>query len=315
MKIAILSRHQKKLERGAEVFVKELALRLSQNHQIDILSGGDANTISRILAGHYDIVIPINGRLQSLKVSLARFVGKYKVLISGHSGRGWDDIWNIAVCRPDVFVALTEDMATWAKKWAWGNKVVKISNGIDLSKFSPNGEKIEIDLPRPVILSVGALVWYKHHEMVIEAVSRMQKGSVLIVGAGPLKIDLQKKGEEMLPNRFMIMEASNEDMPKIYRSADLFTLPSWDREAFGIVYLESLASGLGVVAPNDRTRKEIIGDAGILVDVENQEKYAEAIRQALDMKWGTKPRQQAEKFSWEKVAKEYESEMLGMLKK
>ncbi|MDD5415786.1 MAG: glycosyltransferase [Candidatus Daviesbacteria bacterium] len=314
MKIVFLSRLQNKVSRGAENFVLELSKRLSKNYQVDILSGNDADNILKVIKGGYDIAIPINGRLQSLKTSLGRITGKYKLLITGHSGIGRDDIWNIAVARPDVFVALTDFMAKWAKQWAWASRVVKIPNGIDLDKFSPEGEKIKLDLKKPIILSVGALVWYKHHEKVIDAVSRLRKGSVLIVGEGELKEDLKKLGKEKLGDRFMISNFSYEDMPKVYRSSDLFTLPSWDREAFGIVYLEAMASGLGVVAPNDVSRREILGDAGLFAEISNPIDYAETVKKALGIDWVKLARAQAEKFSWEKVAKEYEELMLNMIK-
>ncbi len=306
MKILFLSRYQNKLSRGAENFVSELSKRLAKNHQVDILTGKEADDFSKIISGKYDLIIPINGGLQSLKVSLGRLIRGYKILITGHSGVGRDDIWNIAVARPEVFVALTDFMANWVRKWAWGTRVIKISNGIDLDRFSPKGEKITLDLPRPIVLSVGALVWYKHHQKAIEALSKIGKGSLLIVGTGPLEKELIKSGKEKLNNRFMISSFKYEDMPKLYRSCDLFTLPSWDREAFGIVYLEAMASGLGVVAPNDSARNEIIGEAGILTDVSDPEKYAQAIDRALNINWKEKALNQAKKFSWEKVTKQYE---------
>lgn len=314
MKIAFLNRHQNKVERGAETFVRELSSRLSNKHQVDVLSGSDADSLQKVLAGKYDIVIPINGRLQSLKISLARLVSRYKLLITGHSGIGRDDIWNIAVVRPDIFVALTDYMAEWAKKWAWGSKIVKIPNGIDLDRFSPAGEKIELDLPKPIILSVGALVWYKYHDRVIKAVSEIKEGSVLIVGEGPLKSNIEQLGKKLLGNRFKICRFNYKDMPKVYRSCDLFSLPSWDREAFGIVYLEAMASGLGVVAPDDQSRREIVGDAGILTDVNNQTEYTKTINSALNIDWSKKARDQAEKFSWDKIAEAYEVLMLSMVK-
>lgn len=315
MKIAFLSRHQNTINRGAENFVKELSSSLSKKHQVDILVGENSDSISLVIKGEYNFVIPINGRSQSLKISLARLIGRYKVLISGHSGRGWDDIWNIVIGRPDIFVGLTDEMTKWAKKWAIGTKVIKIPNGIDLNKFTPFGKKIEIDLPKPIVLSVGALVWYKYHDRVIEAFSRFNKGSLLIVGEGPLKEQLIQKGNELLRGRFKITSFKYEDMPQLYRSVDLFTLPSWSREAFGIVYLEALASGLGIVVPDDSSRREIIGDAGLFVDVSDSLKYADAIKQALDLKWSEKARKQAEKFSWEKIASLYEKAMVDMLKK
>lgn len=315
MRIVFLNRYQNKVERGAEVFIDELVKRLSKNHDIDIFSGEKADSIKAVLDGNYDIVIPVNGRMQSLKFSIARIIGKYKLLITGHSGIGRDDIWNIAVVKPDVFVALTDYMAKWAKGWAWGSRIIKISNGIDLDKFSPIGEKIEIDLPRPIILSAGALVWYKHHERVIRAVKALGYGSVLIVGQGIEKENLERIGKELLGINFKIMAVDYKNMPKVYRSADLFTLPSWDREAFGIVYLEAMASGLPIIAPDDPARREIIGNVGVFTDVSDPEKYAKALELCLEKSWHNEPRQQAEKFSFDKVAKVYESVMISLLKK
>lgn len=313
MKIVFLNRYQNQVERGAEVFVGEIAKRLSKVITVDIFSGEKADSLKEVLKGGYDVVIPINGRLQSLKMSFGRLIGGYKLLITGHSGRGWDDIWNIAVCKPDVFISLTEAMVTWAKTWAWGSKVIKIPNGIDLNRFKPDGEKLKIDLPKPIILSVGALVWYKYHEKVIEAVSKLKRGSVLIVGEGPLKNKLKILGEEKLIGRFMITSFKNEEMAKVYRSCDLFTLPSWDREAFGIVYLEAMASGLGVVAPNDENREEIITEAGILTDINDIEKYTQDLERALEIDWSEKARVQAEKFSWDKVTKQYENVLESLI--
>lgn len=312
MKILFLNRYQNQVERGAEVFIKELVRLLSKNHEVDIFSGKKADSIKHVLDGKYDVVVPVNGRMQSLKVSIAKLVGGYKVLITGHSGKGWDDIWNIAVARPDIFVALTNYMAEWARKWAWGSRVVKIPNGIDLNKFSPNGGKINLNLPKPIILSVGALVWYKYHDRVIRAVKEIGKGSVLIIGEGPKKDNLVKLGKELLGERFKILNFKYEDMPKVYRSCDLFTLPSWSREAFGVVYLESMASGLGIVAPDDASRREIIGNAGIFTDVCDLTAYANAIELCLKTDWKNKSRQQAEKFSWDEIAKEYEQVMKNL---
>lgn len=313
MRIVFLSRFQNKLDRGAENFVSELSQRLAKNHQVDLLTGADADSPAKILNGKYQIVIPINGRMQSLKSSLARIIGGYKLLITGQSGIGRDDIWNIAVVRPDAFVALTNHMASWAKDWAWGTKIVKIPNGIDLEKFKAEGEKMNLGLQKPIILSVGALYWYKQHDKVIRAASKLRRGSVLLVGDGPERQNLEKLGKEYLGERFDVISSSYQDMPKVYRSSDLFTLPSWDREAFGIVYLEALASGLGVVAPDDESRREIVGDGGLLVDVDNPSVYAETITKALNIDWSKKARVQAMKFSWDKVANQYEKLMLNLL--
>lgn len=306
MRIAFLSRYQDTIQRGAETFVKELSDQLSKNHKVDILAGEKADSLDEILKGEYEVVIAVNGGLQSLKASMGRLKKNYKLVISGQAGIGKGEILNIAVAKPDLFVALTEKMYNWAKNWAWGTKVIKIPNGVDLAKFNPNGQRINLNLDDPVVLSVGALVWYKHHERTIKAISKLSNTSLVIVGEGPQKQRLQKLGSDLLGNRFKLIQSDYKDLPNIYRSADIFVLPSWDREAFGIVYLEAMASGLGVVAPNDSVRNEIIGEAGIFTDVSDINAYSQAIDQSLKKNWKLIALNQAKKYSWEKIALKYE---------
>ncbi len=305
-KIAILSRFQNRVQRGAETFVYELSGRLKKKNQVDILTGSESDSLTKILLGKYDIVISMNGGFQSLKASIGRIFSPYKLVIVGEAGIGRIAIWNTAVVQPDVFVAVTDYMAEWVKRWAWNSRVVKINNGVDLNKFTPTGSKVNLGLPKPIILTVGALVWYKYHDKVIRAVGEAGGGSLLIVGRGPEKDKLEKIGRKLLGDRFKIVNFNYEDMPKIYRSCNLFTLPSWDREAFGIVYIEAMASNLPVVAPDDSPRREIVGEAGILTQVGDSKKYAKAITDCLNTIWDDKPRKQAEKFSWEIQAEKYQ---------
>lgn len=306
MKIAFLSRYVGSVDRGVETFVLELSRKLGERHSVEILSGKSADSYKKITSGNYDIVIPTNGRLQALKAKIGSFFKGYKLVISGQAGVGKDDIWNIFFICPDVYVALTDYEKNWAKRWALKTKITKIPNGVDLKKFSPSGEKIDYGLENPIVISVGALYSYKHHDLAIKAVAKMEKGSLVIIGSGPEEEKLKILGDKLLKGKFKIIKANYEDLPKYYRGADLFTLPSWIRESFGIVYVEAMASGLPVVAPNDPPRREIIGDAGVLTDVWDSQKYAQVLQECAGKKWADLPRIQAEKFSWDNVAKEYE---------
>lgn len=306
LRIAFLSRYVGSVDRGVETYVLELSKRLSKNYEVMVLAGNDADSFNKIVSGNFDVVIATNGRLQALKAALGRLFGGYKLIISGQAGIGKDDLWNLLIVRPDVYVALTDFELNWAKKYSLRTRLCKIPNGVNLDKFSPTGPKVNIGLTGKIILSVGALFWYKHHELTIQALSRLKGVSLLIIGDGPEYHKLLNLGEKLLgKDRFKIQKVGFEDIDKYYRSADLFALPSWIRESFGIAYIEALASGLPIVAPDDFPRREIIGNAGIFVGVNDVDSYAKVIEQALRGKWDNKPRQQAEKFSWERVTEQY----------
>ena len=103
-------------------------------------------------------------------------------------------------------------------------------------------------------------------------------------------------------------------MPEVYRAADVFTLASPWYRSFEIVLVEAMASGLPVVANNDPIRKEIVGDAGILVDPADMEGYAEALEKALNTNWENKPINQAKKFDWDIIAGKYERLIESLLR-
>lgn len=337
MKLAFINIYQNLVDRGAETFVKEVSERLLKKHEVKIFSGEKIpparwpilwrlfidpqglivawftlKLIPSILKEKYDVVIPLNGGWQAAIVRIVTWLNGSKMVISGQSGIGWDDRNNLW-CFPDYFVPISNTALLWARK---ANPFVKagyIPNGVDLNKFKSGarlpagqGEKINFFLRRPIILCVGALTKTKRIDLVIKAVAKLKNVSLLVVGKGPEKERLQALGTRLLGARFEVNSFNYEDMPKIYRSADLFTLVSEPYFSFENVLVEAMASGLGVVANNDPIRREIVGDAGILVDPTNVNAYAQALKKALETNWGERPREQAKKFDWDKIARKYE---------
>jgi glycosyltransferase involved in cell wall biosynthesis len=261
------------------------------------------------------VIIPTNGRLQVVIIRKIAWLTGAKIIVSGQSGIGWDDKVNL-LSFPNVFVALTEKAKKWAKKFNRFVRVEKIPNGVDLNKFSLVGESYKADLKKPIVLAVGAFTGQKRLDLVIKAVSKLKDVSLLLVGGGgDLKEKLESEGKKLLGNRFQILSVSFAEMPKVYRVASVFTLPSASSEAFGNVLVEAMATNLPVVATDDEQRQEIVGDAGILVNPADTDAYANALQKALDRNWGNRPRKQAEKFSWDEIALKYEMLLKSILKK
>ncbi len=253
-----------------------------------------------------DIIIPTNGGWQTFLVRILSWIRGSRMVVVGHSGLGWDDRFNLW-CLPNTFVALSKRALIWANTVCPLVKKVVIPNGVDLKVFSPFGEKAKVNLEQPIIIAVGAFDLGKRLDLTIKAVAQLKRGSLLILGRGELENDLKTLGNKLLgEKRFKLLHVDYKDIPEYYRASDVFTLPSWENEAFGMVYLEAMASNLPVVATDDELRREIIGEAGILVEPTSIEDYAEALEKALKKKWGDIPRKQAEKFGWNTVVNRYE---------
>lgn len=348
MKIAFLNIYQGIVSRGAENFAKEISERLSKNHEVRVYSWDgkiseekarsqtpfslwgkilykfylDSHSrrvlcftlslIPSIWKKNYDWIIPVDCGWQLLILKALQLIKRprFKILVSGQAGIGRDDLRNLRM-KPDVFVALTERAESWAKEVSRRVKIVCIPNGVDLEKFNPEVKPVKLNLEKPIIICVAGLNPYKRVDLTIQTVSKLKKGSLLVLGDGPEKERIETMGRKLLgPKRFLRTTATYDEMPGFYGACDLFTLVSESSEAFGSAYVEAMASGLGVVATDDQTRHEIIGDAGLFVEPTDLLHYCAVIEKALEINWGEKPRQQAQKFSWDKIAFQYEKAML-----
>jgi glycosyltransferase involved in cell wall biosynthesis len=263
-----------------------------------------------------DIVIPSNGGVQTFLVRIYCWLFNWKMVVVGHAGIGAPDKWNL-LFRPDVFVSPSGRGEIWAKSlfFANGIKIVHISHGIDLDKFSPDAKKVELELEKPIILCVSTFDPFKRVDLAIKAVSKLKKGSLLVIGGDTGQGAIDKMALENLgERRYLKVQVTPDEIPSYYASSDVFTLPSTIHEAFGIVYLEALSSNLPIVATNDELRREIVGDAGILIDPEKIDEYAKALEKAIGTDWGNKPRKQAQKYSWEEVTNKYENLFENLIK-
>lgn len=180
-------------------------------------------------------------------------------------------------------------------------KIEVIYPGVDLERFKPGKKPEELlarnNIPKNffVILYVGKLVsWKGVHNLVYAAKILKNKGVrnfvVAIAGKGA-----QKEGMEQLikiagleENFRFLNFVSYDNMPDVYRMADVFILPSYPtmtwQEQFGMVLIEAMACGKPVISTNSGSIPEVIGDAGILISPGNFFQLAETIGNLMSNK-------------------------------
>ncbi len=261
----------------------------------------------------YDVVIPTNGGWQVLFCRLATwFLGK-KLLVQGNAGIGRDDFWQLLM-HPDVYIAISPAGYKWVQsKLSWIKKTY-IPYGVDCQMLK-SIKTADIKLTSPIILCVCAFSPFKRVRLLIDAVAKLKNVSLLLIGQGPDEETLRTTAKKLIgTKRFLMLTGiTHEELWPYYKAADIFSLPSSKTEAFGIVQIEAMAMGLAVVATDDFNRQEIIGEAGILVDPTNTDAYAQALRLALNVDFGQKPQIQAQKFSWDKIIRDY-NQLLNQIK-
>lgn len=252
----------------------------------------------KLLNENYNIIYPNNGIWGAKIANEYRKHTQVPFIYTGHGGVGTGEKL-ILKENPDKYICLTERHYNWAKMYT--NKISLIPNGVDINRFHNHVKNKRIKL----VLSVGALTEFKHHEYTIAAMKHVPDAKLLILGSGEQERSLRKYAEKELGSRCEIKSVAYLDMPEYYKMADLFVLPSDKGEAYGIVYLEAMASNLPIVAPDDSMRHEIVKNAGLFCDVTNSEEYAECISRALNMEWGTIPLETVSQNDWEVISLKY----------
>lgn len=149
-------------------------------------------------------------------------------------------------------------------------KLTVISNGIDCTKFAPGPapdalrERWSVDAAIPTILFVSRLDREKHVDVLIRAFARVlpsMNARLLIAGKGWDAPRLESIVTELHleKNVSFLGFVADEDLPGLYRLADLFVMPSI-AELQSIATLEALASGVPVVAASAMALPELVKD-------------------------------------------------------
>jgi glycosyltransferase involved in cell wall biosynthesis len=101
----------------------------------------------------------------------------------------------------------------------------------------------------PLWLCVGRLIYYKGLHVALETL-RQVRGTLVVIGTGPLAGELQSKARELgVADRVVFRgHATPDELVGAYRAATALWFPSTARsEGFGLVQVEAMASGCPVI--------------------------------------------------------------------
>lgn len=201
-----------------------------------------------------------------------------------------------------VSEALKRDMAALGMP---ADRIRVHYTGVDLDRFRPQDRaaaKARFGVAGPLVVSIGNLVPLKGHDIVAEAVAKLEGVTLLIAGAGEAEAALRARLAALgAGDRLRLLGAvPHADVPTLLAAAEVMALAS-EREGLANAWVEALACGTPVVAPDIGSAREVIDRpaAGIVTSDRTPAAFADAIGRLLaDPPDPAATRASAERFAW-----------------
>jgi len=187
--------------------------------------------------------------------------------------------------------------------------IVTIPNGVSKAFFV---NKKDTEHEQINLLFVGRLSTEKNILKLIKAVSLLKSKTILnIVGDGEKKMEIEKYiSSNNLRNIILHGKKIGKDLINFYQNADIFLLAS-NYEGLPLVLLEAMASGTPIIASDVIGIREVIGEAGILINPPTSENFAREIDKLIENKkirekLAEQGRKKAKNYDWKKIVEKFE---------
>ncbi|GAB7020495.1 glycosyltransferase family 4 protein [Halostagnicola bangensis] len=231
--------------------------------------------------------------------ALKRFVGDIPLAITNHglySQNAPQWVFNLYLRslgrwtfnRADVVFCYTETDKRRVREFSVSSRIEVVSNGIDTERFTPTGAESErVTSTGPALLFVGRLVEGKRPEDAIRALvdvlDRYPDATLSLCGSGALREELETLAAELgiRDSVQFLGHLSYDEMPKVYRSADVLVLPS-RAEGLPRTVLEAQSSGTPVVASNLEQISSALGPNGRTFEIGDVDGLARGVLEALE---------------------------------
>jgi glycosyltransferase involved in cell wall biosynthesis len=159
-------------------------------------------------------------------------------------------------------------------------RVQRIPLDLDLWKpAAPSGRQA------PNLLFVGRVARNKRLPVAIQALAEFPEAQLWVVGDSKDVYAEEARKCRVTAQELGVAERVRwcgevDDLPAIYRQADVLVMPSV-HEGLGIPVLEAQACGVPVVAARATALPETVGDAGLLFEPDDLDDFVRRLREAL----------------------------------
>ena len=210
-----------------------------------------------------------------------------------------------------AIAANSQGLKELALKTSPSQEINVIYNGIDVSEFYPDFNKIDNNELR--IVCVSRLIERKGIRYLINAIGKLKYNNIklIIVGEGNQEEELRKLAIELKISDSVDFKGyiNHDRISDIYKRCDIFILPSLN-EGMSNALLEAMGTGLPVIATDTGGTHELIDGNGIIVPMGDSNAIAEAIRGLMDdpetrMRMGMRSREIAKGMGWSAVSEAY----------
>ncbi|WP_322511285.1 glycosyltransferase family 4 protein [Chloroflexus sp.] len=197
----------------------------------------------------------------------------------------WIDwiIGSLGVYTKNIFVSHSVERSFQSYPLPYLQRSAVVFNGLRApvtacDKMSAR-QRLALPADRTIIVSVGRLAHQKNHALLIEALCSLSCCQLVIAGDGELRAELERliRDRQCADRVTLLGELPPQRIGCLLIAGDIFALPS-RYEAFGFATVEAMMMGLPVVVSDLDVNREIIGDAGIFLPIDDRERWRDTFQ-------------------------------------
>ncbi len=311
------------------------AIKIPKNQSFSVLTFGITIPwkLRRFLAQENFDIVHLHGPVAPVLPYFALKYSHAKNFITFHSAHEeslgyvlWEPVLEQYFRKIDGLIAVSEVARDSVSKYFPGDYRI-IPNGIDTNRFHPAVEPIpELEEYSPKVLFVGRFEPRKGLKFLLQAfpmvIKKFPQAKLIVVGKGFLERYYRRYVEEHIKGSVIFVgHVTPQDLPRYYKSCDIYCSPATGAESFGIVLLEAMATAKPIVASDIPGYRKVMEDGKecLFFKVRDPKSLAEKLITLLEDKkrmieMGHNGRNKSLRYDWGIVTKqvlEFYSEVLN----